>query len=147
MSNCNYTTSLPWWLSSKEFTGNTGDVGLIPGSERSPGEGNDNPLQYSCLGNPMDKGAWQAMVHGVAKSWTWLSDSTTTDAMLTAENSEGPDCQPYLYLHERFLWRSFQMNLRHVRHHGHEFASKCLIFQNRWWRFKIQHSNFNKTKI
>ena len=55
---------------------NTGDLGLIPGSGRSPGEGNGNPLQYSCLENPMDGGAWWATVHGVAKSWTWLSDLT-----------------------------------------------------------------------
>ena len=48
--------------------------GLIPGSGRSPGEGNGNPLQCSCLENPMYRGAWQATVHGVAKSWTWLSD-------------------------------------------------------------------------
>ena len=46
------------------------DMGLIPGSGRSPGVGNDNPLQYSCLGNPMDRGAWWATVHGVAKSRT-----------------------------------------------------------------------------
>ena len=43
-------------------------------SGRSPGEGNGNPLQYSCLENLMDRGAWQATVHGVAKSWTWLSN-------------------------------------------------------------------------
>ena len=49
---------------------NEGDVGLIPGSARSPGEGNGNPLQYFCLGNPIDRGAWWATVHGVAKSWT-----------------------------------------------------------------------------
>ena len=42
-------------------------MGLVPGSVRSPGEGNGNPLQYSCLGNPMDRGAWQATVHGVAE--------------------------------------------------------------------------------
>ena len=53
-----------------------GDQGLIPGPERSPGEGNGNLLQYSYLGNPMDRGAWQATVHGVAKSWTRFSDST-----------------------------------------------------------------------
>ena len=47
--------------------GDTGNIGSIPGSGRSPGEGNGNPLQYSCLGNPMDRGAWQATVHGVAK--------------------------------------------------------------------------------
>ena len=46
---------------------NAGDLGSIPGSESSPGEGNGNPLQYSCLGNPMDRGAWQAIVHGVPK--------------------------------------------------------------------------------
>ena len=49
---------------------NAGDLGLIPGSGRSPGEGNGNPLQYSCLENPMDRGAWWAAVHGVARSWT-----------------------------------------------------------------------------
>ena len=43
------------------------DMDLIPGSGRSPGKGNDNPLQYSCLGNPRDRGAWWATVHGVAK--------------------------------------------------------------------------------
>ena len=54
--------------------GDTGDIGLIPQSGRSPGEGNGNPLQYSCLENPMDRGAWQATVHGVAESTTCLSD-------------------------------------------------------------------------
>ena len=44
------------------------DVGSVPGWRRSPGEGHGNPLQYSCLGNPMDRGAWWATVHGVAKS-------------------------------------------------------------------------------
>ena len=48
--------------------GDTGDVGLIPGSGRYPGEGNGNPLQYSCLENPMDPGAWRATVHRVTKS-------------------------------------------------------------------------------
>ena len=47
---------------------NVGDLGSIPGLGRSPGEGNGNPLQYSCLENPMDRGAWLAMVHGVAES-------------------------------------------------------------------------------
>ena len=55
--------------------GAAGDVGSIPGSGRSPEEGNDNPLQYSCLENPMDRGAWWAAVHGVAKSQTRLKDS------------------------------------------------------------------------
>ena len=47
--------------------GDIGDIGSIPGSGRSPGEGNGNPLQYSCLGNPMDREAWEATVHGVAR--------------------------------------------------------------------------------
>ena len=51
-----------------------GDPGSIPGWGTSPEEGNGNPLQYSCLENPMDGGSWWAIVHGVAKSWTQLSD-------------------------------------------------------------------------
>ena len=54
----------------KNLPANAGDAGSIPGSGKSPGEGNDNPLQYSCLGNSMDRGAWWATVHGVAKSQT-----------------------------------------------------------------------------
>ena len=53
---------------------NPGDVGSIPGLGRSPGEGDGNPLQYSCLGNPMNRGAWRATVHGVPKSQRWVSD-------------------------------------------------------------------------
>ena len=51
----------------KNLPVNVGDAGLIPGLGRSPGEGNGNPLQYSCLGNPMDRGTWQVTVHGVTK--------------------------------------------------------------------------------
>ena len=53
---------------------NAGHVGSVPELGRSPGERNGYPLQYSCLGNPMDRGAWQAIVHGVAKSQTQLID-------------------------------------------------------------------------
>ena len=56
---------------------NAGDRDSIPGSGRSPGEGIGNPLQYSCLGNPMNRGAWQATVHGLAKSWTLLKQLST----------------------------------------------------------------------
>ena len=55
------------WLSHKEFACNSGDQGSIPGSGRSPGEGNGYPLQYSCLENPMDREAWRAIVHGIAE--------------------------------------------------------------------------------
>ena len=58
----------------KESTGNEGGPGSIPGSGRSPGEGNGNPLQESCLENLMDRGAWQVTVPGVAKSWTEMSE-------------------------------------------------------------------------
>ena len=58
---------LSLWLSGKESAYQVEDMSSIPGSRRSFGEGNGNPLQYSCLGNPMDRGAWCATVHGVAK--------------------------------------------------------------------------------
>ena len=67
---------LTWWLSGKESTCNAGDPVSAPRSGRSPGGGHGNPLQYSCLENPMDRGAWRATVHRVTKGWTqlkWLS--------------------------------------------------------------------------
>ena len=69
----------------KNPSAKAGDLGLIPGSGSPPGEGSDNLLQYSCLENPMGRGAWQVTVHGVTKNWTWLSNWTTakhTDAYL-----------------------------------------------------------------
>ena len=63
-------SGLPGGLVVKNPPANAGDVGLIPESEISPGDGNGNPPQYFCLENPMDKGAWQVTVHGVAKSQT-----------------------------------------------------------------------------
>ena len=64
----------PGSSAGKESACNAGDLGSIPGLGSSPGKGNGNLLQYSCLGNPMDREAWQPTVHGVAKSWTQLSD-------------------------------------------------------------------------
>ena len=58
----------------KNLPANTGDPGSVPQLGRSPGEGNGNPPQYSCLGNVIDRGAWQATVHGVTKSQTRQSD-------------------------------------------------------------------------
>ena len=63
-------------IDGKASVYNAGDPGSIPGLGRSPGEGNGNSLQYSCLENSMDRGAWKATVHGVAKSWTQLSTCT-----------------------------------------------------------------------
>ena len=61
----------------KESACNTGDLDSVPESGRSPGEGNGNPLQYSCLENPMDRGAWWATVHGITKSRTGLTFFST----------------------------------------------------------------------
>ena len=85
-------TSIYFWASKvmlviKIMPANVGDirgVGSIPGLGRSPGEGNGKPLQYSCLENPKDRGAWWAMVHGVAKSHTWLSNSFTFTRLQSA---------------------------------------------------------------
>ena len=63
----------PGTSDSKEFACNAGDPGSLPGLGRSPGDGHGYPLQYSCLDNPMDRGAWWAIVPEVTKSWTWLS--------------------------------------------------------------------------
>ena len=68
---------LPRWLRGNESTcnaGDTGDVGSILGLGRSPGEGNGNPLQYSCLGNPVDRGDWQATAQGITKEWNTTSN-------------------------------------------------------------------------
>ena len=67
---------LSWWLRKvvKNLPANAENMSLIPGSGRSLGEGNGNPLQYSCLGNPIDRGAWRATVCGVAKSQTRLNN-------------------------------------------------------------------------
>ena len=73
----------------KRLAYNAGDLGSIPGSGRSPGEGNGNPLQYSCLENPMDRGAWWATVHGVAESRTRLSDFTSLHFTSSSTNLNG----------------------------------------------------------
>ena len=70
-------SGLPRCSDIKESACNAGDPSSIPRSGRSPGEGSGNPLQYSCLENPMNEEAWQATVHGVAKSRTRLSDFTS----------------------------------------------------------------------
>ena len=66
--------SFPGGSDGKESACSSGDLGLIPGLGASPGEVNGYALQYPCLENPMDRGAWQATIHGVAKSQTQLSD-------------------------------------------------------------------------
>ena len=75
-------TGFPGGSEVKASAWNAGDLGLIPESGRSPEEGNGNPLQYSCLENPMEGGAWWATVHGVEKSQTRLSDFTSSACIL-----------------------------------------------------------------
>ena len=86
-------------LQQKDFPGgadgkasayNAGDPGSIPGLGRSPGEGNGTPLQYSCLENPMDGGAWQATVQGATKSQTGLSDFTFFHLWQKGKRTKGP---------------------------------------------------------
>ena len=74
---------LPYSSDGKESACKAGDPGSIPRSGRYPGERNGNWLQYSCLGNPMERGAWTATVHGVAKSQKWLSDWACTHSDFT----------------------------------------------------------------
>ena len=81
-----------------------GDLGSIPGSGRSPGEGNGNPLQYSCLENPMDGGAWWATAHGVTKSQTQLSDFTHS-------------------LTHPFAWRLHSARFKSVFYHSNYFLN------------------------
>ena len=84
---------LPWWLSSKESARNEGDLILIPGSGRSPGEGISYPLQCSGLENPMDY-----TVHGAAKSWTQLSDFDAhffRHMCVIAASRVGPPVSPF----------------------------------------------------
>ena len=76
LKECYIYVGSPGGSEDKASACNAGNPGWITGLERSPGEGNGNPLQYSCLENPMERGDWQATVHGVAKSQTQLSDFT-----------------------------------------------------------------------
>ena len=116
---------LPWLLSGKESTcnaGAAGDLGLIPGMGRSLGRGHGNPLQYSCLKNPMDRGAWWATVQRVPKSWRWWSGwahtwQTLTPVMRPGKRSETSLCLSFskncllynrcLGMRVRRMWVSF----------------------------------------
>ena len=91
----------------KNLPASAGDAGSIPGSGRSPGGGNGNPLQYSCLENSVDRGDWQASVHGVAKSWPQLS--THAGKNLPNENQKeiAPPLQQEKTENENWHWQVF----------------------------------------
>ena len=93
--NLRYPKGFPCGSDSKVSACNEGDLGSIPGSGRSPGEGNGNPLQHSCLENPMDRGAWWATVHGVAKSRTRLSDFTSLFSFIGYYKMSIPSCATF----------------------------------------------------
>ena len=83
-----HLNDLPGGSDGKASAYNAGDLDLIPGLGRSPGEGNGNPLQYSCLENPMDRGAWQATVHGVAKvRHDWATSLSLSPELLHVKSS------------------------------------------------------------
>ena len=101
------------WFSGKEPTCNAGDVGLIPWSWRSPGEGNGELLQYSCLGNPMGRGAWWAIVSGVTKSrHNWAANSRCTECNSIASLFQARSARGWLHWTSRrntkswWSWRS-----------------------------------------
>ena len=71
-----------WVKNLPANSGDIGDAGSIPGSGRSPGGGNGNPLQYSCLKNPMNRGTWWAIIHGVTKSQTWPNEQPQHQSVL-----------------------------------------------------------------
>ena len=96
-------SGLPRWLSGKESACNAGDVGLIPRSGRSPGEGNGNPLQYSSLENSTDRGAWWALAYEVSKSQTQLSNLTKTRASCYNCCSILPTVQQFFHSSITFL--------------------------------------------
>ena len=107
------------YFSGKESADSVGDPDFIPGSARSPGKGNGNPLQYSCLENPMGRGAWQAVVPRVAKSWTemkWLN-SHACIAFLTSALAGGLPLAP--------PWKPIQWNA----------AATWMNFETQFWEF------------
>ena len=103
-----YVLGFPSGSDSKESACNAGSLGLIPGLRRSPGGGHGNPLQYSCPENPIDRGAWWAIVHGVTKSQTRLSDQGRPHLVFSLSLLQGifptqgsnlglPHCRQILY--------------------------------------------------
>ena len=112
LGRIDHTTEENWAsqvaLVVKNPPANVGDVrdsGSIPGLGRSPGGGHVNPLQYSCLENPMDRGSWQSMVHGVAKSQTWLKQ-LSTHAWFVLERCSFGSQREKVVVH----WRDLQLD-------------------------------------
>ena len=131
----------PGGSDSKESACNTGDTGLIPGSGRSPGEGDGNPLQYSSLGNPMDRGTWRATVGGVANSQTRPSNKDFHTFIFKRKM-----CQVFIFL----LMPSLQsrkascISIHGVQQHTlhNERIAQALLQKE-----MVQHSSFDQTQL
>ena len=95
---------LPCSSNGKESACNTGDPGSIPGSGRSSVEGNGNPLQNSCLESPMDRGAWRATIHGIAKSQTGLRDLTCRVRLLATPWTTAYQAPPSMGFSRQEYW-------------------------------------------
>ena len=112
----------------KNLPANTGDIGSIPALGRSPGKGNGNPLQYSCLKSPMDRGAWQVTVHRVTKSQTWLKRLSKHACMMQS------DILHFIYsiLLYSFYWSKVDLqyhvvaNVQHIQFYTHTNIYVCI---------------------
>ena len=128
------TKGFPGGAMVKNLPANAGDACLIPGSGRSPGGGNGNPLQYFCLGNPMDRRAWRAIVRGVTKSWMQLSthihkeNHTSQITEFSASPWRGR-CKSLGSL-KSFLWSTSQLSGASIR--GSPILSPLRVHHWRW---------------
>ena len=131
-----YASGFPGGSEVKASACNAGDLGSIPELGRSPGEGNGNPLQYSCLENPTDGGAWWATLHGVAKSGTWLSHFTFFSFLLSYASVKCSRLQRLLQ-----HWLTWVRNLLHAHVMSHEPVRACWGFPQFLW---LRESGCNK---
>ena len=134
----------PSSLMVKEFAYNAGDMGSIPGLGSSPREGNGNPHQYSCWGNPMDRGAWQSTVYGVAKNWTQLSmhihthtQWITSTYITLLEKAMPPHASTLAW---KIPWTEKPGRLQSMGslRVGHDWATSLSLFTFMHWRRKWQ---------
>ena len=118
----------------KASTYNAGDLGSIPGSGISPGEGNGNPLQYSCLENPMDRGAWWATVHRITKIWTRLSNFTFTFTLLVIQipSSYKDACHIGLGFPGSTMIKNLPANDKQTRRHGFDPWVRKIPWKRKW---------------
>ena len=120
---------------------NAGDQGSIPGSGRPPGEGSGNPLQYSCLGNSMDGGAWWATVCGITKSQTQLSDCSHTENIEWVSNKTRDDWRGGVWDTPRFL--EWVISCFHF-HQGHRW--KSALRKGIWEKGESWHFDFEEVE-